>query len=92
MLSIPKLHDDASNWSDYEPRVQRALGAKGLWMHVQGKATAPKAYAIINGTPVLSDGKTPATEEQIEARETRIMEYEKREYLAQHILLSTTSS
>ena len=31
-------------------------------------------------------------EEQIEAKETKIAEFEKREYLAQHIILSTTST
>ena len=76
-LSVPKLRDDGSNWSDYEPRIRRALGAKGLWIHVEGKATMPKPYLEINGIPVLSDGKSPATEEQIETRETRIIEYDK---------------
>ena len=41
---------------------------------------------------MLLDGKTRAMEEQIEARETRIMDFNKREYLAQHIILSTTST
>ena len=31
-------------------------------------------------------------EEQIEARETRIIEFDKGEYLAQHVILSTTST
>ena len=29
-LSVPKLVDDGSNWPDYEPRIERALGSKGL--------------------------------------------------------------
>ena len=32
------------------------------------------------------------TEEQIESKESKIIEFEKREYLAQHIILSTTSA
>lgn len=40
---------------------------------------------------MLADGKTPATEDQLEAKESKIIEFEKREYLAHHILLSTTS-
>ena len=36
--------------------------------------------------------ETKATEEQIEAWEMHIMDFEKWEYLAQHILLSTTST
>ena len=27
-LSVPKLHDDGSNWADYEPRLERALEAQ----------------------------------------------------------------
>ena len=91
-LSVPKLHDDGSNWSDYQPRIERAMGSKGLWRHVLGTAVAPRPYMLLNGVHVLSDGKTGATEEQIETREVRITDFEKREYLAQHIILSTTST
>ena len=51
----------------------------------------PNPYQIINGAAVLPDGKMKATDEQIEAKEMHIMEYEKCEYLAQHVMLSTTS-
>ena len=54
-------------------------------------SSCAKLYVIADGIPVLSDGKMPATEEQLEVKENRILEYEKREYLAQHIILSTTS-
>jgi len=47
---------------------------------------------LLNGIPVLLDGKMGATEEQIETREIRIMDFDKKEYLAQHIILSTTST
>src|SRR6202161_4722005 len=90
-LSIPKLRDDGSNWADYEPRLRKAMGSRGLWRHVEGVAVAPKPYIVADGIPVLADGKTAATEEQIESKEAKMMEYEKREYLAQHIILSTTS-
>ena len=60
-------------------------------MHVQGKAVIPNPYQIINGAAVLPDGKMKAMDEQIEAKETHIMEYEKHKYLAQHVILSTTS-
>lgn len=91
-LTVPRLRDDGSNWSDYQPRLQNAMGAKGLWRHVEGTATAPVPYAVTNGIPMLSDGKTAATEDQIEQKESKIIEFEKREYLARHILLSTTST
>ena len=73
MLSVPKLRDDGSNWMDYEPWICRAMGSKGLWMHIEGIAIAPKAYVIVNSIPVLSDGKTKATSEQLETREARII-------------------
>ena len=90
-LSVPKLRDDGSNWADYKPRVERALGVKGLWRHVVGTAIAPKPYAVVAGVPVLADGITQASNDQVELKESKIADYDKREYLAQHIILSTTS-
>ena len=40
---------------------------------------------------VLADGKTMATDEQLESKEAKLTDYEKQEYFAQHIILSTTS-
>ena len=57
-LAVPKLRDDGSNWADYLPRLQNAMGAKGLWRHIEGTATAPVPFAVTNGIPMLSDGKT----------------------------------
>ena len=91
-LAVPKLRNDGSNWADYEPCIQRALGSKGLWRHVEGTAIVPKPYALVTGVPILTDGTTQATEDQIEAREMKIIDYNKREYLAQHVILSTTST
>ena len=81
-LTVPKLRDDGSNWADYLPRLQNAMGAKGLWRHVEGTATAPVPFTVMNGIPMLSDGKTAATEDQIDAKESKIIDFEKREYLA----------
>ena len=64
-LSVLKLHDDGSNWSDYQSRIERAMGSKGLWRHVLGTTVAPKLFVLLNGIPVLADKKTEATEEQI---------------------------
>ena len=90
-LSIPKLCDDGSDWADYKPRKWKAMGSRGLWRHVEGAAVAPKLYVVADGVPVLADGKTVATEEQLESKEAKLIKYEKREYHAQHIILSTTS-
>ena len=91
-LTIPKLHDDGSNWLDYKPRIQRAMGLKELWRHIEGTTIAPKLYTLVSGVLVLSDSTTPATEDQIEAKETKIMDYDKCEYLAQYVILLTTST
>ena len=91
-LSVPKLYDDGSNRADYQLKIERALGSKGLWRHVLGTAIKPTPYALLAGVPVMADGKTEATEEQIEAKEAKFAEYEKQEYLVQHIILSTTST
>jgi gag-polypeptide of LTR copia-type len=89
-LTVPKLCDDGSNWSDYLPRLQNAMGTKGWWRHVEGTATTPVLYAMSNSVAMLADGKTAASEDQIESKESKIIDFEKREYLACHILLSTT--
>ena len=91
-LSVPKLHDDGSNLANYEQRVERALGAKGLWRHVVGTAIALKPYAVVARVPVLTDGTTQATNDQVKLKESKIVDYDKKEYLAQHIILSTTST
>ena len=91
-LAVLKLHDDGSNWANYEPHIQRALGLKGLWRHVEGTAIVPKLYALVTRDPILVDGTTQATEDQIEAREMKIINYDKHEYLAQHVILSRIST
>ena len=91
-LSVPKLCDDRSNWADYEPRVERALDVKGLWRHVVGTAIVLKPYAVVARVPVLADGTTQASDDQVELKELKIADYDKKEYLAQHVILSTTST
>ena len=60
-LTVPKLCDDGNNWANYEPRLWKVMGLKGLWRHVEGLAVAPKLYVIVDGIPVLVDRKTLAT-------------------------------
>ena len=68
MSIVPKLHDDRSNWADYKPRVERVLGEKGLWRHVVGTAIVPKPYAVGARVPVLADGITQASNDQVESK------------------------
>ena len=90
-LTVPKLHDDRNNWADYKPQVMIAMEAKGIWKHVLGTAYEPKPYTQVNGITVLSDGKTPATEEQIMECEEKIDKYDRKENITHHVILSTTS-
>ena len=57
---------------------------------MEGTGVAPKLYTVVDGVVVVANWKTPAMEEQIEAKESKIIEFEKWEYLAQHIILLTT--
>src|ERR1700722_16772045 len=91
-LSIPKLLDDGSNWVEYRIKAETAMGAQSLELHVDGTARKPSPYAVdAQGTPVLADGKTEASEDQIEAREKQIEIYNKHQYLAKHMLLTSVS-
>ena len=78
-LLIPKLRDDGSNWSKYQPRVERMLGAKGLWKYAVGTAIAPEPFAMLDGVPVLADGKTHATDKQVESLEDELDEFDRKE-------------
>ena len=89
-LSIPKLLDDGSNWVDYDIKARTAMGSKGLIRHIQGTARKPVPYTEINKV-LMVDATTPATEDQIDAKERRLEEYDQKEYLARHILLTSIS-
>jgi hypothetical protein len=88
---IPKLNDDASNWVDYKSKALLGIGLRGLMAHIKGCAVRPKPYATVSGVVVLADGKTEASEDQIETREKRIDDFETKEYLARHIMVNSVS-
>src|SRR5882762_7043181 len=46
---------------------------------------------LIGIVRISADGTTAATEDQVEAREDQVKKYNKESYLAQHVILSTTS-
>ena len=52
----------------------------------------PKSYAVVAGALVLADGTTPASDDQVESKELKITDHDKKEYLVKHIILSTTST
>ena len=67
------------------------LGTKGLWRHIVGTAIAPKPYAVVARVLVLTDGITQESDDQVELKELKIADYDNKEYLVQHVILSTTS-
>src|SRR6266516_1122589 len=79
-LTAPRLRDDGSNWVDYKEKVRSAMGSKGVIRHVDRKARAPVPYKEVDGIPVIDEKSppTPATDEQIEAKEKRLEEYEQK--------------
>jgi hypothetical protein len=54
--------------------------------------SAPLSFPMTNRVAMLADGKTMATKEQLEQKESKIIEFKKMGYLAHHILVSTTST
>src|SRR6266536_1009441 len=90
-LTVPRLHDDGSNWVDYKEKVRSAMGSKGVIRHVNRMARAPIPYKEVNSIPVIDEKSppTPATDEQIEAKEKRLEEYEQKEYSSCNIILTT---
>ena len=69
------------------------MGSKGVIRHVDGTARVPIPFKEVDGILVVDEKSppTPATDEQIEAKEKRLEEYEQKEYTARHILLTTVS-
>jgi hypothetical protein len=74
-FQVLKLRDDGSNWTDYETHIRRAMGVKGVLRIVDGNAIVLVMYNLVNGMYVTSDGKTPASEDQIDAWEDKVINY-----------------
>src|ERR1700731_132937 len=89
-FAIVKLCDNGSNWPDYEMKAKTTMGAKGLIRHVEGTARRPIPFDIENNRPVSEPGK-PAMRLEIQDLERAMDEYEKKEYAARHIMLTTVS-
>ena len=56
-LAVPKLRDNGSNWADYSSCIQKAMGSKTLWRHVEVIAVAPVAYVVVNKSLLLQMGR-----------------------------------
>src|ERR1700738_4272525 len=91
VITIPRLRDDGANWIDYESKARTAMGGKGLIRHMDGTARKPNPYPLLKSGEPTADGINPATDEQIDAKEKRLDEFEQKEYMARNVLLTTTS-
>jgi hypothetical protein len=58
--------------------------------HIDGTARKPTPYLSINGV-IMRDKDNIATDDEIDAKERKFEEYEQKEYMAQHVILSTIS-
>jgi hypothetical protein len=61
-LVIPKLCDDRTNLADYELHARRAVGSKGLVVHLEGHTTPPTPFIQVNGVPMVAQN-IPVTDE-----------------------------
>ena len=95
---IPPLNDDGSNWISYKSQVITLITSKaGLKKHLTGHAKCPLPLGMKeqpDGTvaTVLDDGKTIATEDQIDEWLNKIDNWEQWEASVKQILFSTISN
>src|ERR1700759_888801 len=87
---VPKLKDDGTNWVTYRTRLETAIGSKGLKRHLLGQARKPKPLEVDeDGTPLARDGTTPTTETEIEENETKLDEYDQKEFAVKQALFGS---
>jgi hypothetical protein len=92
LFNIPQLAEDGTNWITYKERMLTAIGARGLTRYIDGRAVRPALFKADDktGKPTKPDG-TPASEVEIEERDTKIDEYcQKDAYVKQHIFSTIT--
>jgi len=65
------------------------MGSPGLMGNVEGRATKPNPYPVVDGKVVLTDEKTTATEDEIRTQDKCIEDFEMKEYLARHIIINS---
>ena len=80
-IAVLRLRDDRSNWVDYDDRLKSALGSKGLLKYIEGMAVRPNMLAVEGGQYVAKPGQ-PATDEEIEACEKKIEDFDQKEHAA----------
>ena len=87
--SLVPLHDNRSNFADYELKVKVLCGAKGILKFLEGQVWKPTELTIVNGIFMKAGTHDkPATEEEIETAESKMDTYEQNEALCKYILMS----
>ena len=91
-FSINPLHDNGSNFADYELKVKVLCAAKGILKFLESWARKPTELVVVNGIYMkVGMQDKPATEEEIKSAETKMDTYEQNKGLCKHILLSSVS-
>ena len=81
-FSINPLHDDRSNFADYEPKVKVLYAAKGILKFLEGWVWKPTELVVVNSVYMKAGmWDKPATEEEIESAETKMDMYKQNEGL-----------
>ena len=89
VTSLPKLTADGSNWTTYQDRVTNAIKAKGLRRHLSGTARKPEDLKERNGNFFKPRTESPLTDDQLEAHEKEIDDYEQKEATLREIIYGT---
>ena len=91
-FSLVPLHDNGSNFADYEPEVKVLCSAKGILKFLEGQAQKPTELTVVSGVFMKAGiHDKSATEEEIETAESKMDTYKQNEVLCKHILMSSIS-
>src|ERR1700724_780515 len=89
VTSLPKLAADGSNWSTYQDCVVTAIKAKGLRRHLSGTTRKPEDLEERNGDFFKPKETTKLTNDELEAHEKVIDDYEQKEAMVREIIYGT---
>ncbi|KZP30369.1 hypothetical protein FIBSPDRAFT_726029 [Athelia psychrophila] len=90
LSQLTKLRDDGSNWITGKERIETYLASKRLFRHVDGTACKPPKIIYLREAPspmiASLDGKTAATEEELEKAEKAFEDWIEKQAQARQIL------
>ena len=87
---ITPIHDDGSNFADYEPKVKVLCGLKGTVKFLEGHVQKTYRISHVNGVYMKAGTiDKPVTDKEIKNVEMKMDIYEQNEALCKHILMSS---